>query len=109
MLIDSEVVLASDSNVIVTFPYESMAQRANDIVYLIEYVLEHSFDNKYNFLAVSTDEWEKLKKEYIKNIKNGVQYKYVKEIVSYDKILNQENSIVNESIELFGSDVLQII
>ena len=109
MLIDSELVIASDRNIIVTFPYESMAGRANDIIYLVEYVLEKCFNSEYKFFAVSKDEWDKLKKEYIKNIKNGVQYKYVKENVSYDDILNQDNSIINESIELFGSDLLQII
>ena len=109
MLIDSELVIASDKNILVTFPYESMAKRANNIVYLIEDVLEKCFNNEYKFFSVSTVEWDKLKKQYIKNIKNGVQYKYAEEIVSYDNILNQDNSIINDSIELFGSDLLQII
>ncbi len=109
MLIDAEIVMASKNNILVTFPYESMAERANNIVYLIEFVLEKSFDNDYKFIAISNSEWDKLKKEYIKNIKNGVQYKYINEIVSYDDILNSENTIINDSIELFGSELLQIV
>ena len=32
------------------------------------------YDNDYKFIAISNSEWDKLKKEYIKNIKNGVQF-----------------------------------
>ena len=109
MLIDGEVVIASKNNILVTFPYDSMAKRANDILYLIEYVLNKCFENEYKFYAVSNDEWNKLKKEYIKNIKNGIKYKYKKEIISYDKIFNNDNSIISESVEIFGSDLLQIV
>ena len=56
-----------------------------------------------NIVSICFLNQTKIKKVYIKNIKNGVQYTYIKEIVSYDRMLNQDNSIVNESIGVQSS------
>ena len=110
MLLDSDVVLVSDKNILVVFPYESMANRANNLIPRIEEILKLTFDKEYKFIALDNSEWNKVKKEYVKNIKNNIKYDYKLENSDYDVLFNKKDDIiVDQAIEFFGSSVVQVI
>ena len=79
MLLDSEVTVVSDKNILVVFPYQSMANRANDEIPRIEEILKNVFNKDYKFIALSNSEWNLVKREYIKNLKNNIKYNYEEE------------------------------
>jgi len=110
MLLDSELTVVSEKNVLVVFPYQSMADRANDEIPRIEEILKNVFNQEYKFIALDNSEWNVVKREYIKNLKNNIKYKYVDENTNYDIIFNKKDDIiVDQAIEYFGANALQII
>ena len=110
MLLDSTLTVASNKELLVVFPYQSMADRANNLIPRIEEVLKMTFDNEYKFIALDESEWNKFKMEYIKNIKSNKKYKYIEELADYDKLFNKnEDIIVDQAIEFFGAGVVQVI
>ena len=110
ILLDGEVVAASDKNIIVTYPYTSMSERANKDIPTIEKLLSKVFEKEYNFVALDQYTWEKIKKEYIKNIKNKKEYNFINEDIEYEKIFSVENNfIVEQAIDIFGESLVQVI
>ena len=110
MLLDGELVVASENNIIVVYPYSSMAERANNDIPAIEKLLNTVFNKEYKFIALDNNSWNKIKKEYIKNIKNNVGYQLIEEKVDYNKLFDLENEeIVNQALDIFGSDLVQVI
>ena len=110
MLLDSEVTVVSDKNILVVFPYQSMANRANDEIPRIEEILKNVFNKDYKFIALSNSEWNLVKREYIKNLKNNIKYNYEEENANYDIIFNKKDDIiVDQAIEYFGANALQVI
>jgi len=110
MLLDSELTVVSEKNILVVFPYQSMADRANDEIPRIEEILKNVFNQEYKFIALDNSEWNVVKREYIKNLKNNIKYKYVDENTNYDIIFNKKDDIiVDQAIEYFGASTLQVI
>lgn len=110
ILLDADVVAASDSNIIVVYPYNSMSERANNDIATIEKLLKLVFNKDYKFISLDQNKWEKLKKEYIKNIRDNIAYNYITEQVDYNKLFKIENDeIVEQALEFFGDDLVQVI
>ena len=87
--------------VIVTFKngFEVALAQKNNIE--IKKLLKKIYKKDYDFIPVTSDEWKLIKKEYINNIKNGVEYKYIepKTIINNGK----KNSKIENNIEdIFG-------
>lgn len=110
ILMDGELVVASESNIIVVYPYTSMSERANNNISTIEKLLTKVFDKEYIFIALDQNTWNKTKKEYINNIKNKVEYIYYQEDVDYNNLFESEsNEIVDQAVDIFGEDLVQVI
>ena len=61
------------------------------------------YNKKYDLVAIIQEEWEKIKEEYIKNIKSGKKYEYVE--IKEKKVINSKNTELQNSLEsIFGSD-----
>ena len=107
MLIDSEVVAASNEIYILTSKLESIVNLINLNKSLIEEKLE-----KIKVIGLTSEEWIEEKKSYINNIKSGHVYKMIEE--ESENMENiQPNDIVNESLEniaeqLFSNDKIEI-
>lgn len=107
MLIDSEVVAASNEIYILTSKLESIVNLINLNKSLIEEKLE-----KIKVIGLTSEEWIEEKKSYINNIKSGNVYKMIEE--ESENMENiQPNDIVNESLEniaeqLFSNDKIEI-
>ena len=59
------------------------------------------------FAIVSDTEWERLKNEYISNLKNGIKYEIISEPNPVLEELNKDDIISNSAVELFG-DIVEV-
>lgn len=110
ILLDSNLTVVSDKEILVVFPYESMADRANSLIPRIEEILKMTFNKEYKFIALDESEWNKFKSAYIKSIKNNKKYSYIEENADYDKLFNKKDDIiVDQALEFFGNSVVQVI
>ncbi len=73
LLIDANLVVASDEYLIFSCLNEHQANNANELCKKIDDIL----GKKTAF--ISEEEWNREKEEYIKNIKNGKKYELIKE------------------------------
>lgn len=110
ILLDGELVVASESNIIVVYPYISMSERANNEIPQIEKLLFKVFNKNYKFISLDQNTWNKEKKEYIKNLKNKIQYNELEEIVNYDTIFNvSDETAVDQAVDIFGEDLVEVV
>lgn len=96
IVIDSELVLASSTINIIIDNQESIVDRFNNMLEKIEAKYEEAIGNKMQFIALSSIEWDKNKKEYIKNMKEKYVYKIMDE-PSYPQKENTQTSMINDS------------
>ena len=101
LLIKSSPEVVSDEMVIVTFKNGFEVALAQKNIVEIKKLLKKIYKKDYDFIPIKFDEWKLIKKEYINNIKNGVEYKYIepKTIINNGK----KNSKIESNIEdIFG-------
>lgn len=110
LLVDSEIVAASDTNVLLVNPLASTALLINrQIDEITDYLCEF-FDRELKFIALSSDEWVIEKTKYIEHLKSGKKYDYIEE-------LEQEKTKVDEDIsdiekmaqDIFSHDKIEIV
>ena len=105
LLKDSNVVVSSSEYIIISNKLSSVASRINYNSEIIEELIEKIFDNKVKVVAVSEEEWSKIKSEYINNIKNGKKYVFKK---LNEKIENEKvKTPVDDLIDLVGENVIE--
>ena len=72
----------------------------------IEKFISKILDSKYKIAAVTEEEWKKIKKEYIKNIQNGIKYMMKEEPkIQKEKVIDKNNNMVQE---IFGEENIDI-
>lgn len=71
----------------------------------IQKLLKLIYDKTFDVVALSNKEWEDEKNDYIKNIKNGVKYRYIeKKTVKTDK---KSTVLKNNLDDIFGEDLVK--
>ena len=92
-LTDSQVVAASNTYFIVSTTSLSSAGLINNKLLEIENIFNKRYQSNYKMVALSSNEWEENKKEYISNLKNKIEY-VLQEEIKYEKV--DENLEVNQ-------------
>ena len=100
LMVDSIPVAASDTHFIITTGLSDTTELINSNVKDIEYVFSKIFNKNYKIVAISEIEWDIEKREYINNIKNGVIYTYIEEII-------EKEEICEENIEKLAKDIFE--
>ena len=113
LLNNAKIVVASDENLILSF------KNASDVIILdknyrqIEIFLQEIYEKEYKIVAISDEEWLKIKEEYIKNKKNNISYVIIDENVV--KLKRNENSeskteeeLESSAADIFGENVVSI-
>ncbi len=113
-LADATPVAASSKNVILAFQYDSLVERGDDMIEKIENTFKEIFDKDYKIVLLSVDQWKKEKENYIKNIKDHVEYKYQEEPDTFsESTIEPEkemptSDLMKEAIQLFGKNIVQM-
>ncbi len=113
-LADAVPVAASSKNIILAFQYDSLVERGDDMIEKIENAFKEIFDKDYSVVLLSIEQWKKEKENYIKNIKDHVEYKYQEEtketpISAFKEEKEEKTSdLMKEAIQLFGKNIVQM-
>ena len=79
LLLKAVPAVVSDKNIIFIFKdsFEVVLFNKNEeeIIKLLKLI----YKKKYSIVAVTEEEWDKIKKEYIENTKKGYKYEYIEE------------------------------
>lgn len=79
ILLDSNVVCASDKYMILTCLSEHTASNSNKYLSEIEDNIKQILNMDYKLIFISENKWLEVRNEYIVNIKNGRKYQYIVE------------------------------
>ena len=107
IILDSKIRAVSDENIIISYEYDSVVkQNLSEIDKIIDVYNRITSSNK-KIAIVSDKDWDKIKSQYISDIKNGVTYEVKKEPEEHF-LENKKSDIINETaIKLFG-DIVEI-
>lgn len=107
LLLKSVPEVVSDKNLIFTYKnnFEVVLFEKNEEE--IQKFLKMIYNKKYSVVAITNDEWNIVKKEYILNIKNGIKYEYIEE--EKKKKSNIKKTELESTVEnLFGDELIKI-
>lgn len=112
LLVDSNVVAASDTHVILVSSLPSTAILINRRIKEITDYLCEFFGNDYIFIALSEEEWKKERSEYVTNVRNRITYQYIEEkdmeeVPSFSEEI--DDSIEKIAQDLFEHDKIEIV
>ena len=105
LLKDSVIVASSNDYVIISNKLSSVVSRINYCSDIIEELFEKVFGSKVKIVTVSEDEWNRIKIEYISNIKSGNKY-FIKKL---NETVNDKNekTPVDDLIDLVGENIIE--
>ncbi len=106
ILKDCSVVAVGDKYLILTSKYETTVNKINLKMENIEKTLSSIFNKNYYIVALTEDRWNKEKKQYAINIKNGKKYIFAE----YNKsnLTDEKKNPVDELIDIVGEDLVEI-
>ena len=90
------LILTSSSDGIMNNIYANLSQ------------IEDFINNIYHMMKIvvlSNDEFDSVKNKYIEDKKNNITYQVLEE---YDKLVSESNNLINQAINIFGSDMVDI-
>ena len=111
LLIDSNVVAASDRVAIITNFIEGTVNLINENLDEIISEYNKKYNKDYKFIAITDEEWNKEREIYIQNIRNKHQYEYLDEPTpEKEEIEPKENSkkIEEVALDIFDKDKIEI-
>ncbi|MCI8394472.1 MAG: DNA polymerase III subunit gamma/tau [Bacilli bacterium] len=112
LLVDSKIVAASESHVIIATNVEGTAILINNrLLEITDYLCEF-FAQEFTFIALSESEWLKEKQIYIENLHNGKTYEMLSEknlTIPLDSVEKREPSLEKIAQELFDHDKIEIV
>ncbi len=100
LLIDTTIVLASDTNWVIKADIDATADNINDIITNIEDALESYVNQKYKLTAVSEEAWGKYMQEYKDNLAKNIKYEMKEEPKAADSKKIVEDIFLNSKIEV---------
>ena len=110
LLNDVDVAVVGDNDIIFIVKYESLMDRLISKIELFENLVLEVSKVGYKIVFLTTDEWEKEKKSYISNLKNGYKYEYVDEnntnCCDLEEEIGHSNDDIEKVVSIFGDSVI---
>ncbi len=113
-LVDSNIEVAGNGYILFTGNYDAIVDNVYNNYLLCSELINKILEDKFNFVFITIDEWNKKKDEYIANIKAGKKYNLV-ELVKIDE--NKDNkkeeknkkepTIVDRLFDIVGEDSIE--
>ncbi len=110
LLLEGKIVVASPDYIMFSFKKNGQIDIFYSNLKQIEKLIEKVFNKKYNLIAATDSEWSDIKKEYIENKKNGVNYQIIEEKIDIVHNVNKVeiSEIESSAISLFGEESVSI-
>ena len=112
LLVDSNIVAASNTHAIIATSLESTALLINKRIGEITDYLCEFLDQELLFIALSDEEWNHEKAKYVANIRSGIKYELMEEKslpCSSEEILEDATSLEKIAQDLFDHDKIEIV
>ena len=106
-LLDSNLRAVSDNNIIISFEYDSNVLQNLQIIEKITDVYNKITDSNKEIAIISDKEWDKVKSEYIKKLKDGVKYEVKEEPEPIFEEIENNDIISSSAMKLFG-DIVEV-
>ena len=104
-LLDSTVRVASDDYIIISYDLDSSVEQNCLILHKLEDVYANITNSFKKFAIISDSYWNKIKNDYINNLKNGFTYKLLEEPKEVLDVSDNHDIISNKAVDLFGEIV----
>ena len=111
--LDSNLEVAGEKDIIISADYDSIVDNANKNITKLELLFNLVMGKSYNIVFVLTDEWNKLRDQYVSDIKNGKKYEYIEHIPEKNVIIDEKSSedipeVVKTAQDVFGDDIVEM-
>ena len=106
-LLDSTIRVASDNYIIISYDLESSVEHNCLLLHKLEDVYGQITNSFKKFAIISDSYWDKIKNDYINNLKNGYSYKLLEEPKEVFEVSDNHDIISNNAVDLFG-DIVEI-
>lgn len=106
LLTDVNPVVASSDYLILECRYNSAVDRLNQLEESISDFLFELCKNKYKIVAISTDEWIKVREKYVNDRKKGIIYNVQLEDEEVQNNKKNDSSL-EKLVELLGEDIIE--
>ena len=106
---DGKIRAVGEGEVIISFGYDSMVSRGINLIDMVQKLLEKVYNKQYDIAFITDSEWDQIKQEYVKKLKDGIKYEYIPVEHSkktQPKKTKNKNTITDQAIELFGDNVV---
>lgn len=104
LLSDTTPMVVGTEYMILTSPTDGVTSNIYGNLMQIEDFIKNIY-HLLKIVVVSDDEFDNVKNKYIEDKKNKIVYEVLEE---HDKLVNESSDLINQAIDLFGSDLVDI-
>lgn len=113
IILDGNIRVASDWGIVISYKYDSMVDRFNCLLFEVEAFIKKIFDNDKKIIAISDEDWENKKADYIKTKNKSEVYFFVDEDFDIDDlfVVNKKvdaSPLIEETIGKVDEDLIEI-
>ncbi len=109
LLMDSEVVAASENHILLKYKYESLVQENDNNINKIEKIISELTNVKYKVVAICCEEWETIRPHYIEMKNKNGKIELIEEneddTISCSK---DEECLYGDIINDFGDGIIEM-
>ena len=106
-ILDGKLRAVSSDAIIISYEYDSNVKQNLYIIDKIEDVYNKITNSNKKIAIISDDYWEKVKQEYINDLRNGIKYEVEEEPRAVYEELKNDDIITSSAVSLFG-DLVEI-
>lgn len=112
ILLDGTLRAASNENVIISYPYDSMVEKGYSCILKLEEIFTRVFGISVHLVFITDERWNQEKAEFIRRKNENIVYEYQEEpqIENKNEKMSsnfEQSEISRSAIELFG-DIVEI-
>ena len=105
-LLDSKLRAVSDKSMIISYELDSNVLQNLQVIEKLTSVYNKITDSDKDIAIISDSEWDKVKNEYIKNLKDGVKYEVKEEPEPVFEEIDSDDIMSSSAVQLFGDIVV---
>ena len=104
LLSDATPMVVGTDNVILTVVSDGLMNNIySNLVPIEDFIIK--IYHPLKIVAISNKEFDSVKEKYISDMKNNIIYEIQEE---HDKLVNENNNLIDQALDLFGSDLVDI-